>query len=78
MNILYLAYVKEITHYIKDELEYDHVKNNENGIYDYLKSIQYKDISEIAENMINDDWLNEQLNTVIAEYLYKNFKGDEK
>lgn len=63
---LYQAYINEITSYIECEKEYDSVKNNENGVLDYLNSLQYADISEIADKMINDDYFNEQLNNTIA------------
>ena len=73
MNLLHLAYIREIIHYIECEKEYDSVKNNEHGLLDYLNSIQYQDIYKIAEGMINDDYLNEQLNSTIGAYLY-NYK----
>ena len=77
MNLLYLAYLREIKRYIEDEKTYTSVENNENGVLDYLNSLQYADISEIAEKMINDDYFNEQLNTTIAEYLYEKFNKGE-
>lgn len=73
MDLLHLAYIREIIRYIKDEKSYTSVQNNENGVLDYLNSLQYADISEIADKMINDDYFNEQLNTTIAEYLYEKF-----
>ena len=77
MDLLHLAYIREIIRYIKDEKTYTSVQNNENGVLDYLNSLQYADISEIADKMVNDDYFNEQLNTTIAEYLYENFNKED-
>ena len=75
-TILYQAYVNEIKFYIECEKEYDSVKNNENGVLDYLNSLDNEDLGSIADNMLNDDYLNEQLNNTIGEYLYKYNKGE--
>lgn len=77
-TILYQAYINEIKFYIDCEKEYDSVKNNEYGVLDYLNSLTNEDLGNVADAMLSDDYLNEQLNNTIAEYLYKNFKGDKK
>ena len=73
-SLLFDAYYNEIKFYISNEKEYDSVKKNENGVLDYLNSLNDNDIAIIATKLINDDYLNEQLNTTIGEYLYENFK----
>ena len=78
MNLLYLAYVNEIMFYIQNEKEYDSVKNNENGVLDYLNSLQYADFCIIADKMINDDYLSEKLNETIKEYVYEKFNMEEE
>lgn len=65
-----LCMEKEVRRYIDDEMCYDSVKNNKNGILNYLKSLTDEDISKIADKIINDEWFTEQINTVISDYLY--------
>lgn len=64
------AYINEIKFYIENEKEYDEVKNNKNGVLDYLNSLTDEDITKMADEMVNDDYFNEQLNETIANYLY--------
>lgn len=65
-----LCIEKEVRRFIDDERNYDSVQNNENGILDYLNSLSDDDISKIANEIINDEWFTEQINTVINDYLY--------
>lgn len=69
-----LCIEKEVRRYIADEMEYDSVKNNRKGVLDYLNSLTDEDISKVADEIINDEWFTEQLNSVIGTYLYRNFK----
>ena len=62
-----LCIEKEVRRYIDDEMEYDSVKNNQNGVLDYLNSLTDEDISKIADEIINDEWFTEQLNCYIIE-----------
>ena len=48
MDILRLAYIREIMRYIEDEKSYTSVQNNENGVLDYLNSLQYADFCEAS------------------------------
>lgn len=72
-----LCMEKEVRRYIADEMEYDSVKDNRNGVLDYLNSLTDEDISKIADEIINDEWFTEQLNEVINSYLY-HYKKWEK
>lgn len=74
-TILYQAYINEIKFYIECEKEYDSVKNNENGVLDYLNSLTNEDLGCIADAMLSDDYLWDQMNISIEEYLYMDFKG---
>lgn len=65
-----LCMEKEVRRYIEDEMEYDSVKDNRNGVLDYLNSLTDEDISKIADEIINDEWFTEQLNDIINRYLY--------
>lgn len=75
-TILYQAYINEIKFYIECQKEYDSVKNNENGVLDYLNSLTNEDLGCIADNMLYNEYLSEQINATIGEYLYMDFKGD--
>lgn len=68
MNNLYME--KEVRRYIDNEKEYDSVKDNRNGVLDYLNSLTDEDISKIADNILNDEWFTQQLNDIINTYLY--------
>ena len=60
----------EIKRFIDDEKEYDSVKNNQNGVLDYLNSLTDDDISKIADEILNDEWFTNEMNSVINDYLY--------
>lgn len=70
INLLKSAYINEIEVFIENEKEYDSVKANENGVLDYLNSLNDDDFDKIADEMINDDWFNEKLNETLNEYIY--------
>ena len=65
-----LCMEREIRRYIEDEMEYDSVKDNKNGVLDYLNSLTDEDIDRIADDIINDEWFTQQLNETINYYLY--------
>ena len=65
-----LCMKEEVKRYIDDEICYDDVKNNKEGVLDYLNSLTDGDISKIADEILNDDWFNEKLNETINYYLY--------
>lgn len=56
--------------YIEDEKEYDSVKENKNGVLDYLESLTDEDISQIEQNIVNDDELYEKINELTDYHLY--------
>lgn len=72
-----LCMEKEVRRYIEDEMEYDSVKNNKDGVLDYLKSLTDEDMDKIADDIINDEWFTQQLNETINYYLY-HYKKWEK
>ena len=60
----------DVRTYIENELEYDSVKNNENGVLDYLNSLTDEDINKIEDNVENDIELQNLINTIIDWHLY--------
>lgn len=60
----------DVRTYIRDELEYDVVKENKNGVLDYLNSLTEEDIDNIEERVRNDDELYEKINELIDWHLY--------
>lgn len=60
----------DVRTYIENELEYDSVKNNENGVLDYLNSLTDEDIEEIELTILNDDELQDKINEITDYYLY--------
>lgn len=70
------AYINEIRWFIQEEkARINDDKNIDKGwkkqLLYKLKNITEKDIENIAEEMIEDDYLNEILNNTINEYIYK-------
>lgn len=64
-------YIKEIIKsYIEIEKCYDSVQNNENGILDYLNSLNDNDLEEIAKDIYCDTELMETLESTINYYLF--------
>lgn len=60
----------DVASYIENEKCYDSVKNNDNGILDYLNSLTEKDI-EIIENQISgDEELRQKIDELTDYYLY--------
>ena len=60
----------DVRTYIENELEYDSVKNNENGVLDYLNSLTDEDIDKIEDNVENDEELQNLINEIIDWHLY--------
>lgn len=60
----------DVRTYIENELEYDSVKNNENGVLDYLNSLTDEDINKIEDNVRNDIELQDLINVIIDWHLY--------
>lgn len=60
----------DVRTYIENELEYDSVKNNKNGVLDYLNSLTDEDINKIEDNVENDIELQNLINTIIDWHLY--------
>lgn len=60
----------DVKTYIENELEYDSVKNNENGVLDYLNSLTDEDINKIEDNVRNDIELQDLINGIIDWHLY--------
>lgn len=60
----------DVRTYIENELEYDSVKNNKNGVLDYLNSLTDEDINKIEDNVRNDIELQDLINTIIDWHLY--------
>ena len=56
--------------YIEDEKEYDSVKENRDGVLDYLESLTDEDISQIEQNIVNDDELQHLIDTITDWHLY--------
>lgn len=66
------AYINEIKCFIQEKNE---ETKNKNETKNYsIGFITMKDIEEIAEKMIEDDYLNELLNNTINEYLCEKLK----
>ena len=70
----------DVRTYIENELEYDSVKNNENGVLDYLNSLTDEDINKIEDNVRNDIELQDLINVIIDWHLYhyKVWRKEEK
>jgi len=64
------AYINEINFQIETEIN----ENENNGKVDYLCNLTDKDIENIAEKMIDDDYLNEIINNTIIDYLYEDYE----
>ena len=60
----------DVRTFIRDELEYDVVKENKDGVLDYLNSLTEKDIDNIEERVKNDDELYDKINELINYHLY--------
>lgn len=72
--------LEDIKLYIENEKEYDSVKDNKNGILDYLNSLNDNDLREIADKVTSDNELNDIINSTIDFYLYHHrewFKGED-
>lgn len=64
-------YIKELINiHIENKKCYDSVKNNENGILDYLNSLNDNDLEEIAKDIYCDTELMETLESTIDYYLF--------
>ena len=66
--------MQDIRYFIDDEKEYDSVKANENGVLDYLNSLDETDIRDIANEILNDDYFIQQLMNEINDYVYHHRK----
>lgn len=60
----------DVKTYIENEMEYDSVKENKNGILDYLNSLTQEDIDRIEENVRDDIELHEKIIELIDWHLY--------
>lgn len=60
----------DVRTFIRDELEYDVVKENKDGVLDYLNSLSEEDIDNIEERVKNDDELYDKINELINYHLY--------
>ena len=60
----------DVKTYIENELCYDNVKKNENGVLDYLYSLTDEDIKQIEQQILDDEELNEEINEITDWYLY--------
>lgn len=60
----------DLYNYIENEKEYDSVKENKDGVLDYLNSLTDEDISQIEQNIIRDDELHEKINELTDYHLY--------
>ena len=60
----------DVRTFISDELCYDHVKKNEDGVLDYLYSLTTEDIDKIEKQIMEDDELNDKINEITNWYVY--------
>ena len=60
----------DVATYIENEKCYDSVKNNNNGVLDYLNSLTEKDIKIIENQVAEDDELRQKIDELIGYYLY--------
>ena len=60
----------DVKTYIENELCYDNVKKNENGVLDYLYSLTDEDIKQIEQQILDDEELNDKINEITDWYLY--------
>lgn len=69
-NKLKIAMIEEINNFIDSELCYDSVKNNQDGVLDYLNSLTKEDKNNIAENIIRDDYFWDIMNEILNANIY--------
>lgn len=69
-NKLKIAMIEEINTFIDNELCYDSVKNNRDGVLDYLNSLTKEDKNNIAENIIRDDYFWNIMNEILDVNIY--------
>lgn len=69
-NKLKIAMIEEINNFIDNELCYDSVKNNQDGVLDYLNSLTKEDKNNIAENIISDDYFWDIMNEILNANIY--------
>lgn len=73
--------IRYVLNFIADELEkccigvdlytyIEDVKENKNDVLDYLESLTDEDISQIEQNIVNDDELYEKINELTDYHLY--------
>lgn len=67
---LKIAMIEEINTFIDNELCYDSVKNNQDGVLDYLNSLTEEDKNNIAENIIRDDYFWDIMNEILDTNIY--------